>query len=575
MGMTEELTVITERVDDIPVLLAHMIKMGLPNLLDEHFPVHGNWQGLSLGWTSTVWLAHILSEGDHRLNQVQPWAEKRLETLRSCSGQSLDGLAWSDDRLAGVLTRLSDDQGWRAFETSLNRQTIRVYDLRPNCVRVDGTTVSSYGAVSEDGLLQFGHSKDHRPDLPQLKVMQAVLDPLGMPLATQVVSGEKADDPLYVPAIAQVRQGLARRDLLYVGDSKMLAVATRAFIQAGGDYYLGPLSKVQLPDEQLAAYLQPVWAKQVELMPVQRVREGKPPELIAEGYELIEVLTAEVEQQSLTWVERRLVIRSVQYAQAGEVALQARLTKAECALAELTQPKQGKRRLTALEPLQQAAEAIVKQYRVEVLLSFSYEEQVREWPVRRYRQRPTEVRVDRQVHLHVSRNEAAIEQAVAQLGWRVYATNQPADQLGLTQAVLAYRQEYLVEHGFGRLKGKPLSLSPMYLQDDDRATGLVRLLTIGLRVLTLLEFVVRRGLAQTQEKLTGLYAGNPKRATARPTAETLLDAFKEIHLTVVTIGQQVHRHLPPLSDLQQRILTQLGFSVDIYTNLAGNFSIPP
>ena len=30
--------IVTERVDDIPVLLAHLKKMGVPELLDEHFP---------------------------------------------------------------------------------------------------------------------------------------------------------------------------------------------------------------------------------------------------------------------------------------------------------------------------------------------------------------------------------------------------------------------------------------------------------------------------------------------------------------------------------------------------------
>jgi transposase len=573
--MTEQLTVTTERVDDIPVLVASMSKMGLPSLLDEYFPVHGNWQGLSLGWTSGVWLAHILSEGDHRLNQVQAWAEKRLDSLCCCTGQPVEALAFSDDRLAGVLTMLSDDQRWTEFESALNQRTIRVYDLRPACVRVDSTSVSSYGVVSAEGLLQFGHSKDHRPDLPQLKVMQAVLDPLGMPVATQVVSGEKADDPLYVPAIRQVRQGLGQPGLLYVGDSKMLALDTRAFIQAGGDYYLGPLSKVHLPEEQLVEYLQPVWNKQVELTPVYQARAGKPPELIAEGYELRVEMTAEVEQHRLTWVERRLVSRSVQQAQAGATALQARLSKAQTALAELTQPKQGKARLTSVAALQQAAEVIVRQHRVEGLLTLRCEEQSHERPVRRYRHRPAEVRVERTLHLHVSRDEATIQQALARLGWRVYATNQPADQLSLVQAVLAYRHEYLVEHGFSRLKGKPLSLTPLYLQDEQRVIGLVRLLTIGLRVLTLLEFVARRSLAQAQAQLAGLYPGNPQRATARPTAEALLAAFKEINLTVVTIGEQVHRHLPPLSDLQHRILTLLGFSADIYTNLAGNFSIPP
>ena len=139
----------------------------------------------------------------------------------------------------------------------------------------------------------------------------------------------------------------------------------------------------------------------------------------------------------------------------------------------------------------------------------------------------------------------------------------------------AYRAEYLVEHGFGRLKGKPLSLSPMYLQDDQRATGLVRLLSLGLRILTLLEFVVRRQLAAQQQTIAGLYVGNAKRTTARPTAEALLHAFKEISLTVVHIEGQIYRHITPLSDLQFQILKLLGLSVDIYADLVSNRANPP
>src|SRR2546422_10189062 len=51
--------IITERVDDIPLLLEQMQRMGLPALLDAHFPTHGNWQGLSLGWLTTIWLSSI------------------------------------------------------------------------------------------------------------------------------------------------------------------------------------------------------------------------------------------------------------------------------------------------------------------------------------------------------------------------------------------------------------------------------------------------------------------------------------------------------------------------------------
>src|SRR2546427_2912777 len=219
--MNEPLTIRTERVDDLPLLLAQMERMGIARLLDEHFPTHGNHEGLSLGMVTIIWLTHVLSEADHRMNRVQPWAERRLETLRGCSDASLQVRDLADDRLADVLEYLSDDERWRAYEHELTGQRVRVYDLQADCVRLDSTTVSSYGAVSEDGLLQLGHSKDHRPDLGQLKVMLATLDPLGLPLATEILSGERADDPLYLPAIARVRACLNRSGLLYVGDVKM------------------------------------------------------------------------------------------------------------------------------------------------------------------------------------------------------------------------------------------------------------------------------------------------------------------------------------------------------------------
>ena len=45
--MAETLTIISERVDDMPLLLAQLERMGVQPLLDEYFPTHGNWVGLS------------------------------------------------------------------------------------------------------------------------------------------------------------------------------------------------------------------------------------------------------------------------------------------------------------------------------------------------------------------------------------------------------------------------------------------------------------------------------------------------------------------------------------------------
>ena len=135
--MREQPTTITERVDDIPVLAVSAERMGVPELLDEHFTSHGNWQGVSPGKMLTGWLVHILSEADHRLNHVQDWAGKRLETLRYSLGAELNAMDFSDDRLAAGLDLLSDDERWVKFETDLNRRIIRAYDLKRKCVRID------------------------------------------------------------------------------------------------------------------------------------------------------------------------------------------------------------------------------------------------------------------------------------------------------------------------------------------------------------------------------------------------------------------------------------------------------
>ena len=196
-----------------------------------------------------------------------------------------------------------------------------------------------------------------------------------------------------------------------------------------------------------------------------------------------------------------------------------------------------------------------------------YDQHTTTRPVRAYKDRPAYVKEERHATVEVRVDEEALESAVRRLGWRIYSTNQPVEQLSLEQAVLAYRSEYLVERSLGRLKGRPLSLTPMYVQRDDHATGLIRLLSIALRVLTLVEFVVRRQLAAEGATLVGLYAGNAKRETARPTAERLLEAFQEVTLTVVEGVHHVYRHLTALSPLQERILELLGFSSRVYTRL--------
>ena len=108
------------------------------------------------------------------------------------------------------------------------------------------------------------------------------------------------------------------------------------------------------------------------------------------------------------------------------------------------------------------------------------------------------------------------------------------------------------------------------MRDEAQINGLTRLLTIALRVLTLIEIMVRGELAKSKESLQGLYEGQPKRKTSMPTAVRLLKAVTRMDLTAIRVtGEgECHGQLTPLPPLLQRIMELLHLPLDVYTCLA-------
>jgi transposase len=574
MNTSEPRLLRVEVVADLPVLWATLERLDLPATLDRQFPTPCHWEGpLSPGEVLAVWLLFVLSQADHCLSHVEPWVAQHQGTLSALLGKTVLPVDLHDDRLADWLNRLCSGDSFSVLERDLNRQTIRVYRLPTDLVRIDATTANSYADVlSEQGLLQFGHSKDD-PDRPQLKIAAGVLDPLGMPLATVVVPGNSTDDPLYVPVIQAVQQSFGVGGRTYVGDCKMAALATRAFVAAGQDFYLCPLSENQLSRAQRRELLQPVFDGAQALRQVRRPGgEGQPDELVAEGFAVDVGLAATAGGREVRWTERRWLVRSLAYAQAQGAALERRLGNAIQALRELVVRKQGKKQLFHAE-LMQAAEAVVRREGVEGLLSYTAQALMTTRQVRAYRGRPARQETVVSFEVEVRRNEALIEERKREMGWQVYATNALA--LALPRVVWAYRGQYRIEDDWSRLKGRPLGLTPMYLQDERRMQGLVYLLSLALRLLTLLEWVARERLRKEGAKLQGVYAGQPGRKTDRPSAELLLRAMKTISVSVVEINGQTHALLSPLTGVQTRLLELWGLPPDLYEKVVRGFPIPP
>ncbi|HEY5871060.1 MAG TPA: hypothetical protein VI542_36740 [Candidatus Tectomicrobia bacterium] len=416
------------------------------------------------------------------------------------------------------------------------------------------------------------HSKDHRPDLPQVKIAMSVLDPLGLPLTTTVVAGHTADDPLYLPEIAKGRQVVRTPGLTYVGDCKMAALGTRAEIVAPQDSSLCPLSAKQMPDVALDRVLAPVLRGALEPSAMRLPQADgvcdETDEPVAMGFAYTVARSAmDQSGQSRTCQERRRVVRSLAFAAGQEKHLRQRVARAVTEIDALDKRKQGKPRLLDEAAASHAATAIMTTHRVEGLVHVTVTTKVHAHGKRRDATRPaTTVRSDR-VRVRAACEEARLVQAAQRLGWRVYATNHTAEEVSLAQGVAAYRSEYLIEQGFGRLKGRALSLTPLFLRDDQRVVGLICLLSIALRMLVLLQYVVRRNPQQAGATLTGIYPGQPGRQTAKPTTERMLWTLRGVTLSRIKIDGQHLYHLTPLNTVQKRILTLLEVPLESYYGL--------
>jgi transposase len=576
----QELVIITERVDDVVLLIGQMIRMGLPEVLDQHILRRGNSRELSWGWTATIWLAYLLTEGDHRKVSMAQYVQGMKQTLSAATDRQVEVLDFDDDRLSHLLEHLSKPKIWRAVEQGLSVRSVEVYELPKQVVRCDMTTVSGYHTVTEEGLMQFGHSKDD-PTRPQIKLGVASLDPLGMPLVTEVVSGERADDGLYAGLIERVDAALELRGLLFVGDCKMSALETRLDVVRRGHYYLSPL-----PLTGQTAQTMPEWIRQGlekerhgALESVQRDGEadakGKSEGVeIARGYELERIQEVKGSEETVTWRERVLVVFSPAHARQQTEGLEQRLDKAREELEALTPPVgRGKRQIAEEERLTAAIARILKKHRVEGLLQIEYkverESQTRylgkgRGSAQRERQVIEKIRCQIQA---VRRDEKAILAVREEFGWKAFATNAAREALSLRQAVLEYRNEYRIERIFHRLKSR-VNIAPLYVKKDGQIEGLTYLLSLGVRVLTLMEFVVHRALRKDQTKLAGLHPENRKKETDQPTAERILKAFSGITLTIFqdSTGQPLFLWLTPLTETQLTILKCLGLE-NVYAPL--------
>lgn len=558
----------SERIDQIPVIYGFLERMHVVEIVNDVLPKpHGNWKGLSYGELADGFILYILTQGDHRISYVEEWAANHIETLRHYF-PGATAKDFTDDRLETLLYILGNAERryWEELEKRMGKHIISAYRLPTEVGRIDTTTGSVYHVNDQDSgqkytLFRYGYNKDHRPDLMQFLEVLGTIDPLGMPIVSETLPGNTADSNVYLSTWKRMVDVIGHPDFITVGDCKLTSLENQARIDRAGGFYLGPLSWASLSKEEVRR-----WIQDNEHQPY-RLSTQKEDEEPIQYFEVPKELSWEgpATGEEHTFNARYLVVRSPGFADAERKSFNASREKIEKKLTKL-QSQLGKRDLKNRKNILRRVGAILsdKDDFFNVEFSESIEEEVRYEGRGRPGPNRRKKMIEKKVfHISWERNEEAIAAEQELTGYRLYATNAPQERLPVPDAMEIYRDEWTMENNFRRLKGRLLSMIPVYLRDEDNVAGMLVLLVICLQVLALMEFVVRRNLEKEGIPLEGLYTSNPQKKTDRPTTERILELFKEITLYIL-IGDQKQCLVSPLTPLQKQVLSLLELPLTLY-----------
>jgi hypothetical protein len=181
-------------------------------------------------------------------------------------GSKLAATRWVAERVAiEGLTGLSDDQAYRAMDfllEALDEIAAEVFSAVAHLLNLDldivfVDTTSTYWETetadelaeladdltddettspTEAGTRAFGHSKDHRGDLPQVVIAMAVTRD-GVPVRCWTFPGDTADTAI-IRTVKDDLGGWGLRRLVWVADRGFASAANRAYLTRGGGHYI-------------------------------------------------------------------------------------------------------------------------------------------------------------------------------------------------------------------------------------------------------------------------------------------------------------------------------------------------
>ena len=341
--------------------------------------------------------------------------QARGTLLASACGLDQANEDFDEDDLYAAMDELTGR--WAGMEKQLYRDafpqgvSLVLYDLTSVYFEGDGPR----------GIRQYGHSRDHRSDRPQV-LLAVAADVRGVPLHLEVLRGHRGDTTTLQGLLATLRRRFGIREAVFVFDGGMSSKVNREAMEALGLQYVTRLGAGLLDQllEGLPAEQAPELWDPTQVMEV--VREGK----------------------------RHVIAGGPGRRQRDQQRRQARLAKAEVELKRLAAVKRRK-----VNPQKLASQVGRALQRLKAHQYFDYE-------------------VDPRGQLQWSRRIDLIQGESVRDGLYLLGTNASAQQVSGSGVVTHYKNLQEVEDAFCHLKSY-LRVRPVHHRRPDRVRNHARL----------------------------------------------------------------------------------------------------
>ena len=548
-------TLLRTRIGEIPLLQTMARKLRFDHLLRTYIPPHGN-ERYPAADTLLLLLFNIAS-GRWPLYELGRWTaslDGRLLGRKSALSEEM----FNDDRYGRALDKLFEvDRA--SLTTDCALCAVRATGLELDQLHNDSTSVKTTGRMplkSRSRLsFEYGHSKDHRPDLKQIVFSLTISADGAVPVHCKTYPGNRTDDTTHIETWTVLRDIAGRSDFLYVADCKLCTHKQLSFIVGNGGRVVTIIPKTWGEVKRFKESMRenPKTRKVIVRRPAAN-REGS----FETFYRISGSYETEKGGYGVHW------IYSTEKRKQDSDTREKRLEEASLALADIS-GRLNARNLKTKEQIERRVEKILKEHNVTGFYDVTITESEEVTQKQAGRGRPGSSTRYREIvktvySLSWGRNREALKKEKNVDGiFPLLCTDR---EMSAKDALLAYKYQPRLEKRFEQLKSVHLA-APTLFKKIGRVEAMMFLFFMALIIQAVIEREVRRSMKAKEIEAIAVYPEH--RLSYHPTTAKIFERFHDTSVYRVMGGDEVEmEYRDDLSAVQKEVLELLGMTEQDY-----------